>query len=148
MPAACVTGHRHLAAPDEVRGRLARALEQAVARGFDCFYVGMAPGADQMAVELLLGRVRVVAVVPCDDFDRLWPLELRAVYAGLMARVDEVVVYPGGSYAPWKPHARNRWMVDRSGLVIAVYDGRKSGGTYRTVEYARRRGVPVWLVEC
>jgi len=146
--AACVCGHRELVRPVLVRERLSDVLACAVGRGWSCFFVGMAPGADQMAAELLLGRVRVVAVIPCDDYGRLWPAFLRRKYEGLLSRVDEVVVYPGGPYAPWKPHARNRWMVDRAGLVIAVYDGRKEGGTYRTVEYARRRGVPVWFVEC
>ncbi|MDI6824641.1 MAG: DNA-processing protein DprA [Bacillota bacterium] len=127
---------------------MSRVLGCAVAKGHCCFYLGMALGADQMAAELLFGHARVVAVVPCDGYDRLWPAPLRRKYGELLSRVDEVVVYPGGPYAPWKPHARNRWMVDRSGLVIAVYDGRRQGGTFRTVEYARRRGVPVWFVEC
>lgn len=146
--AACLTGHRCLARPELVRERLSAALDRAVGGGFRCFYLGMAPGADQMAAELLLGRVRVVAVIPCDGYDRLWPASVRCRYADLLSQVDEVVLYPGGPYAPWKPHARNRWMVDRSGLVVAVYDGRRRGGTYWTVEYARRRGVPVWFVGC
>ena len=37
---------------------------------------------------------------------------------------------------------RNRWMVDRSALVIAYYNG-ASGGTKNTIEYARQQGVPV-----
>ena len=35
---------------------------------------------------------------------------------------------------------RNRFMVDRSQLVIAVYDGRAGGGTARTLAYARKTG--------
>jgi len=148
LQGACVTGHRRLARPEETRAALAAALDRAIEEGFAAFHVGMALGTDQMAAELLAGRARVVAVIPCDEYDHLWPAGVRENYRRLLGLVDEVVLYPGGPYAPWKPHARNRWMVDRSGLVIAVYDGRKWGGTYGTVEYARWRGVPVWLVEC
>ena len=148
MGAACVTGHRRLARPEETRAALAAALDRAIEEGFAAFYVGMALGTDQMAAELLAGRARVVAVIPCDEYDRLWPAGARENYRRLLGLVDEVVLFPGGPYAPWKPHARNRWMVDRSGLVIAVYDGRGHGGTFRTVQYAETRGALIWFVPC
>ena len=37
---------------------------------------------------------------------------------------------------------RNEWMVDRSNLVIAVFNGQKSG-TKNTVDYAFRKGIGV-----
>ena len=37
---------------------------------------------------------------------------------------------------------RNEWMVDRSSLVIAVFNGQRSG-TKNTVEYALRKGVTI-----
>ena len=37
---------------------------------------------------------------------------------------------------------RNQYMVDRSALVIAVYDGQEGGGTRNTLEYAIRQKVP------
>lgn len=37
---------------------------------------------------------------------------------------------------------RNEWMVDRSNLVIAVFNGQKSG-TKNTVDYAKRKGIRV-----
>ena len=40
---------------------------------------------------------------------------------------------------------RNKWMVDRSNLVIAVFNGKKSG-TKNTVEYAKRKGIRVMNV--
>ena len=33
---------------------------------------------------------------------------------------------------------RNRYMIDCSALVIAVHDGRKSGGTAATIKYAHK----------
>ena len=37
---------------------------------------------------------------------------------------------------------RNEWMVDRSNLVIAVFNSQKSG-TKNTVDYAKRKGIRV-----
>ena len=36
---------------------------------------------------------------------------------------------------------RNRYMVDRSSRIIAVYDGVPKGGTAQTLAYAMRRGL-------
>ena len=44
-------------------------------------------------------------------------------------------------YSPDCMIRRNRYMVDHSDLVIAVYDG-ADGGTRRTLEYAIRKKVP------
>lgn len=50
-------------------------------------------------------------------------------------------------YAPKvAPLIRNEWMVDRSKIVYACYDGRSRGGTLYTRNYARRKGVPVVVV--
>jgi uncharacterized phage-like protein YoqJ len=35
---------------------------------------------------------------------------------------------------------RNRYMVDHSSRVIAVYDGRSTGGTASTVKYSYTQG--------
>lgn len=72
-----------------------------------------------MVAGLLLGRVRVAA---------LWPPVMAMADCGrphcggstlyCYPGTDGLVVYSGGPYAPWKPHVRNRWMVDRPGLVV------------------------------
>lgn len=38
------------------------------------------------------------------------------------------------------PHIRNKKMVDMGPVLVALWDGRKTGGTWATIEYARRRG--------
>ena len=43
-------------------------------------------------------------------------------------------VHPKGAF-----ERRNRWMVDRADLLI-VYVGRPSGGAYKTVLYAQKKG--------
>ena len=41
------------------------------------------------------------------------------------------------------PLLRNEDIVNGTDLLIACYDGRKTGGTRYTVEYAKRQGKPV-----
>lgn len=63
----------------------------------------------------------------------------------MLAACDEVRVfserYNCGCY-----FVRNRCMVDESSRVIAVYDGRESGGTVFTMQYARAKGKTVHVI--
>jgi hypothetical protein len=45
------------------------------------------------------------------------------------------------------PLRRNEDIVHLSGLLVACYDGRETGGTAFTVRYARSIGVPVLVLE-
>jgi hypothetical protein len=40
-------------------------------------------------------------------------------------------------------HRRNRRIVDHCDLLFVYYDGRTSGGTYETIQYAKQINVPV-----
>ena len=42
---------------------------------------------------------------------------------------------------------RNRYMVDRSVRLIAVYDGAPKGGTFNTLAYAMRQGLKIDILE-
>lgn len=56
----------------------------------------------------------------------------------------------GMYHAKSAPIIRNEAMVDkmRAGdLLVACWDGRKGGGTFATINYAKRKGVTVQVVE-
>ena len=36
-------------------------------------------------------------------------------------------------------HARNRWLVDNQSVIVGLYDGRQSGGTFATLKYAKKK---------
>ena len=68
-------------------------------------------------------------------------LEWQEKYESLISAADLVkVISPEFSENAYQ--ARNQWMVDHSGRVIAVYDG-KAGGTRNTISYARKNRVQV-----
>lgn len=107
------------------------------------FISGGAQGVDTYAAELVLGLrgrfpgVTLELAIPMDGQDSRWPPEARRRYAALLAGADRVT-YVQHRYTPDCFHRRNRWMVDRSAYVLAVWDGRP-GGTAYTVDYARQK---------
>ena len=58
--------------------------------------------------------------------------------------------YPGVKTTVFSPRfdrscyqRRNEYMVDKSDLVLAVWNGERAGGTWNTIEYAKSAGKPV-----
>ena len=152
----CFTGHRPEKLPwgtdeGDPRCRMLKkkrydAVEAAYGEGMRHFICGMARGCDFYFAEAVLalraerGDVSLEAAVPCPTQADSWPAEDRARWRRILDQCDlETMVQH--SYTPGCMLRRNRYMVDHSALVIAVYDG-TSGGTRRTLEYALRRKVP------
>ena len=108
-----------------------------MARGSDLYFC-------QAALELRerCPGVTVEGAVPCQGQSNSWPSAERARYDSLLAQCDyETMVqhrYDRGCMM-----RRNRYMVDRSSRIIAVYDGVPKGGTAQTLAYALRRGLTV-----
>ena len=42
---------------------------------------------------------------------------------------------------------RNDYMVDHSDLVLAIWNGEQSGGTWHTIEYAKAKGKQVDIIK-
>lgn len=45
------------------------------------------------------------------------------------------------------PLERNKIMVDMCDFVLAYYDGRKTGGTYYTINYARKKNKQIMFIQ-
>jgi uncharacterized phage-like protein YoqJ len=59
-----------------------------------------------------------------------------------LAKATEVkVLYP--EYSNGVFQARDQYLVNNSSLGLAVWDGRKNGGTYLTITMARKAKLPV-----
>ena len=107
----------------------------------------MAQGADMYFGEAVLALrekhpdVTLEAAIPCEEQAARWKERDRNRYFGLVERCDlETMVQH--RYTSGCMQRRNRYMVDRSSLVLAVYDG-MLGGTMYTLTYAMRQGVRV-----
>lgn len=151
----CFTGHRPSKLPwgknEEdprciaLKGRIQDAVDCAYEEGFRHFICGMALGCDFYFAEAVLdlkarySDVTLEAAIPCPTQTDHWEEQDQQRYRALVAACDyETMVQH--QYGPGCMQRRNRYMVDHSALVIAVYDG-MPGGTRQTLEYALRRGL-------
>lgn len=130
-----------------LKRRIADAVESAYREGYLHFICGMAQGCDFYFCESVLAlraahpEVTLEAAVPCPTQAAAWPPDQRDRYLRLLASCDyETMV--SARYSPDCMHRRDRYMVDRSSLLIAAFDG-TPGGTRYTVEYAMRRGISI-----
>ena len=149
----CFTGHRpeKLTKPEnEIITRLKEEISRAINDGFTFFISGMARGVDIWAAEIVLkmrdigSPVHLICACPFDGFERSWDEKWRKRYAEVIMKADRVeYICPGYNRGCFQ--IRNKWMVDRSARVIAVFNGEK-GGTKNTIEYAERTGVKVEII--
>ena len=158
-----VTGHRpdRLARADlpELRARVGEALSslQAGSRGQVTLISALAEGADQLAAEVAMAAgIPFVCPLP-------FPIEsyvqdfssggARRSFRTLLAQAAEVEELPGSRGSPDGEVAAysavGARIVDRSDVLLAIWDGapsRGAGGTADVIGQARRAGIPVvWI---
>jgi uncharacterized phage-like protein YoqJ len=101
---------------------------------------GMTQGVDSLAFDIALELgIPVVAAVPWTGHGIGWTEKQLDEYLKRLERAVEVkVTSDTQEYRPWVYTIRDRWMVDNSDLLVAVWDGVRIGGTWNTIEYSRK----------
>ena len=113
------------------------------------FCLGGAAGIDTMVLVWLAANTRasLMVVVPCTVGDQ--PDVAREAIDDWRrrGRITEVTELRAERLDVSAYHTRNRWMVDRSGFVIAFPRGNgPTSGTWYTVNYAAEQGKPRLIV--
>lgn len=120
--------------------------------GYDTVYCGMAEGADRLCYEAVLSnnlfkssidKIQLHCVLPYAANE---PSALTRCDANDDIPFSDKLTIISPTYRPGCFHQRNRFMVDNSDILLAVYDGNSKGGTAYTVEYARKQGKQVILI--
>lgn len=150
----CFTGHRLNklnASEEDIKIALADAIDSALATGKRTFISGLCWGVDIWAAELVLQRrkgdssIHLIGAIPHPGFEKRWSAHWQQRYQSILREADLVrTITPSFSMGSYLE--RNKWMVDRSGLVIAVFNGER-GGTKNTIDYAMAQGVPVLMID-
>lgn len=153
----CFTGHRPQKLPfgyDEehedcllLKMKLVVEIEAMRKNGVTTFVSGMSVGVDIWAAGIALdlkqaypdAGIRLVAAVPFEEQANRWSEPWRERYFSILKQADETVTLRA-RYARGCMHERNRYMVDRSAHMIAVFNGHE-GGTEYTVNYAIQKGI-------
>lgn len=102
---------------------------------------GMALGCDTIwALLAKANGIPLMACVPFPSQPNVWRKENRDLYYELLNYAEltgGVKITGTDPYTAWKMEVRNKYMVNEADVVIAVYNGDESGGTYNTVKYMK-----------
>lgn len=151
----CFTGHRPQKLPFganesdprciHLKNRLRHEIERQITKNSVAHFIsGMAIGTDMYAAELVLElkkqypQITLEAAIPCRSQACKWSEPLRIRYRGILSLCDKKTLLQDAYTADCMQN-RNRYMVDCSDIIIAVWDGKPSG-TGKTVRYAEECG--------
>ena len=145
------TGHRELGESFD-RENLKEKIRQIIKKGYDVFLNGMAIGFDSECMEALLALKDEGEDITRGGADpRAERPESRSPgsperYEYNLSRAD-YIVKDDRTYFKNCMLLRNNFLVDNSSLLLAYYDGRKKGGTYYTVNRAKKKGIDIDYLE-
>ena len=98
----------------------------------------MALGADLILAEEVLALrnkyidIKLICAVPCYNQYAKWSEEDVTRYKFVLNCADEVVYVSETDYYKGCMFERNKYMIENSSAILAVYNGKKYGGTYQT----------------
>jgi len=127
-------------------------LRELTAGDFSVFQCGMALGSDMIFADAVLKlkreypRLKFIAAIPCLNQEKTWNENQKTHYRHLLDSADEVRLISESEYFDGCMQMRNRHLVDTCDLLLAVFDG-KRGGTMQTVEYAKKRGKKISIID-
>ncbi len=156
------TGHRPNALPwrniesgerfNNFKQRLKETIIQSINDGYTHFISGMAQGIDLLVAEIILSirktndKIFLECAIPCKNQTKSWDETMVNRYVNILDQANLVTFVSYKEYFKGCMQMRNKYMVDKSSRLIAVYDGVRLGGTSSTIDYAKKTGVDVKIV--
>lgn len=144
----CFTGHRDINSlpRDQVSKKLEKVLVELIEKeDFSEFRAGGATGFDSMAALTVLKlkkkypHIKLHLMLPCKGQDKYFMPVERKLYRYTIANADSVK-YIQENYSREAMFARNRALVNGADLCLAYLE-RLEGGTYQTINYAKKMKV-------
>ena len=120
--------------------------------GVTDYYSGGADGVDCWASLIVLSlrekspTLKLHCVLPHEGQADKWSDSARERYHSILKQADSVD-YVSRAYYDGCMIDRNHRLVESAGLLLAVYNGAKRSGTGATVNYARKMGREIILID-
>ena len=156
------TGHRPAKLPwryDEEDTRclalkevLTAQITALVNAGVTQFLSGMAEGTDVWSSLSVLAlreknpAIKLHCILPCKEQAEKWSVSSQNLYHSILEQADSVV-YVSRSYYKNCMLDRNHFLVDHASMLLAVYNGVRRSGTGATVNYARKMGREIIVID-
>ena len=142
------SGHRILK-EDYNKAELDRVIKKLIEGGYNTFLVGMALGFDTECFKLLeIYRkeypIKIIACIPCETQANKFTEKQKEQYENMLSSADEKI-YVSKEYTKTCMFKRNMFMVDSASVLVAYLNSDK-GGTFQTVNYAKRKNVSIILI--
>ena len=122
-----------------------------ITQGCIKFITGMALGVDTMCAKEIIRqkeedkKIILCAAVPFAGQSDNWDDADKETYKRILTVCDQVTIL-SQRYTPYCMSDRNKFMVDNSDALFAVFDGKK-GGTYQTLQYAAEKGKRLYIID-
>ena len=120
--------------------------------GITDFFSGMADGTDHFCSQIVLTlreknpMLRLHCVLPCEGQADGWNASAQERYRSILRQAD-TVDYTSRSYYDGCMIDRNHQLVKSADLLLAVYNGVRRSGTGATVNYARKMGREIIVID-
>lgn len=120
--------------------------------GVTQFLSGMAEATDTWCALSVLSlreknpAIKLHCILPCKEQADKWSASSRELYRSILERADSIV-YVSRVYHKNCMLDRNRFLVEHASTLLAVYNGVRRSGTGATVNYARKMGREIIVID-
>ncbi len=131
---------------------LADQIGKLIEAGITDFYSGMADGSDCWLSQIVLAfhernpALKLHCFLPCEGQADKWSPSAQERYHSILEQAASVA-YVSRKYYDGCMIDRNHKLVEAAGLLLAVYNGERRGGTAATVRYARKLSREIYVID-
>lgn len=128
-------------------------IKQLTQTGYTDFLSGLAIGSDTWTAQAVLAlreknpQLKLHCILPCKNQADKWPAYAHERYRAILEQADSIV-YTSRNYHKDCMLERNRFMVEKTELLLAVYDERRQrSGTSAAIRHAQKLGRKVIIID-
>ena len=139
MKACCGFGHRYVF--ENLISKLDNAVGEAITQGCELFYTGAMGDFDSLFSSAVRSAKKVYPHIKLIGVKPYFTNDINTDKDYYAALYDDIIIPDelAGIHPKTAIKARNRWMIDKSDIVL-IYTVRNFGGAYEAKRYAERNG--------